>query len=66
METVDNYSLEGYDNPVIIWTGGSFSPPTRGHIEVANIVATFMREIYDRPVFMFFVPVSNKNMIKKV
>lgn len=54
----DIYDLSSYDNPIIIWTGGSFSPPTNGHMAIAKICASFMYEKFNRPIAMFFVPVN--------
>lgn len=56
------YDLSAYKNPLIIWTGGSFSPPTIGHISVANIVANYIYKMFNtnRNVILYFVPVSKK------
>ena len=62
------YNLRDFENPIVIWTGGSFSPPTSGHIEVARIVATYILKLYPSSnVFLYFVPVSknySKNSVK--
>jgi len=59
MASANIYDLSAYINPIVIWTGGSFSPPTYGNIEVARIVANFIQKRYPSYTFLlYFVPVS--------
>lgn len=62
------------DNPFIVWIGGSFSPPTIGHLFTAKIaIKAFEEGIFDdktdvkTSLVIYFVPVSqqyNKKSVK--
>lgn len=45
---------------VIIWNGGSFSPLTKAHVEISNVVCNYMREKINKPVLHYWVPVSEQ------
>lgn len=54
------------DNPIIISCYGCFSPPSIGHIRVANIVANFIHDLKEQPVIAYFVPVGENYMKESV
>lgn len=55
----NKYNLDKYENATIILNGGSFSPPTCGHIQLADITANDIFTQTRRPVIVYFVPVTS-------
>lgn len=47
------------DEDIFIWLGGSFSPPTNAHLNIAEMVGIFMRNKTGKRVRLFFVPVND-------
>ena len=67
MEDYTNtYDLRKYTNPIVIFNGGSFSPPTIAHCMIAKMVSKFLLSSKRRDIVFYFVPVSDKYNKKSV